>query len=225
MNMLITSGATREPLDGVRFITNFSTGATGAALTDAFRKTGHRAFYLHGQGAVLPGTNGPMEEFFDFAGLDAALRRLLKAGGFDAVIHLAAVSDYSVAEIRAGKKRAKPGTAAKLDSGLDLTVRLRRNFKILDRLTRYAGSKKIFIAGFKLTCAKSESARRQAGRKLSLRPGVSLAVHNDMLDIRRNKRLFTLYSNGTAAGRCSGTTALARRLISLSKEKQNAACA
>ncbi|MDD2773598.1 MAG: phosphopantothenoylcysteine decarboxylase [Elusimicrobiales bacterium] len=215
MNMLITSGATREPLDGVRFITNFSTGATGAALADAFRKAGHRAFYLHGQGAVLPETNGPLEEFFDFAGLDAALRRLLKSGGFDAVIHLAAVSDYSVAEIRAGKKRAKPGTAAKLDSGLDLTVRLRRNFKILDRLARYAGSKKIFIAGFKLTCTKSAKVRRKAGLELSLRPGVSLAVHNDMLDLRRGKRVFTLYSKGKPAGRCNAASALARRIISL----------
>ncbi|HPO00564.1 MAG TPA: phosphopantothenoylcysteine decarboxylase, partial [Opitutaceae bacterium] len=32
MHFLVTAGATREPLDAVRFLSNVSTGSTGAAL-------------------------------------------------------------------------------------------------------------------------------------------------------------------------------------------------
>ena len=38
MRILVTAGATREPLDEVRFVSNVSSGATGAALADALRR-------------------------------------------------------------------------------------------------------------------------------------------------------------------------------------------
>ena len=43
MNVLITSGGTREPIDGVRVIANSSTGATGAAIADAFFAAPHES--------------------------------------------------------------------------------------------------------------------------------------------------------------------------------------
>ncbi len=52
MNLLITAGATREPIDDVRFISNVSTGATGAALAIAFADAGHQVTLLRGIGAV-----------------------------------------------------------------------------------------------------------------------------------------------------------------------------
>ena len=54
MKILITSGATREPIDQVRFITNMSTGKTGASLAESFAKKGHDVTYLHGQGSHTP---------------------------------------------------------------------------------------------------------------------------------------------------------------------------
>ena len=36
MKIVITSGGTREPIDPVRFIGNYSTGKMGAALAEAF---------------------------------------------------------------------------------------------------------------------------------------------------------------------------------------------
>ena len=40
MKLLITGGATREPIDGVRFISNFSSGLTALSLVEEFLKGG-----------------------------------------------------------------------------------------------------------------------------------------------------------------------------------------
>ncbi|MCM2324713.1 MAG: DNA/pantothenate metabolism flavoprotein, partial [Oligoflexia bacterium] len=50
MKVLVTGGGTREPIDGVRFITNFSTGQTAAIISDAFALAGHETVALVGAG-------------------------------------------------------------------------------------------------------------------------------------------------------------------------------
>ncbi|HEY0945944.1 MAG TPA: phosphopantothenoylcysteine decarboxylase, partial [Opitutaceae bacterium] len=48
MNILLTAGATREPIDDVRFLSNVSTGATGAALAESLAAAGHAVTLLRG---------------------------------------------------------------------------------------------------------------------------------------------------------------------------------
>ena len=48
MKVLVTSGATREPIDSVRFISNLSSGKTGAAICDALAARGFEVTQLHG---------------------------------------------------------------------------------------------------------------------------------------------------------------------------------
>jgi phosphopantothenoylcysteine decarboxylase/phosphopantothenate--cysteine ligase len=40
MKVLVTSGATREPIDSVRYISNLSSGRTGAAICEALAARG-----------------------------------------------------------------------------------------------------------------------------------------------------------------------------------------
>ncbi|HEY9247925.1 MAG TPA: phosphopantothenoylcysteine decarboxylase, partial [Rariglobus sp.] len=94
MRILITSGATREPIDAVRFLSNVSTGRTGALLADDLAQHGHAVTLLRGEAAASAGRVAATEVFSSTDNLQARLRRLLGAGGFDAVIHCAAVSDY-----------------------------------------------------------------------------------------------------------------------------------
>ena len=213
MKILISSGATREPVDGVRFISNMSSGATGAALADSFCEAGHAVFYLHGEGAKLPQAKMWHAQFSSFADLNEQFKKLLGRGKFDALVHLAAVSDYSVDAVIADGKERKPGTAFKLPSQAKIELRLKTNFKILDRLATYAGKRKVFITGFKLTCEKAAAKREKAAKELSLRPGVDLAVHNDLQEMRAGKRIFTLYRRGEKTVRCNGTAALAKNLL------------
>src|SRR5688500_5204993 len=99
MKILITSGGTREPIDQVRFITNFSTGKTGALLTDYFCETGHEVTQFFGEGSMVSRRAATKQSYSSFQDLDQKLRALLKSENFDAIIHLAAVSDYSVSDV------------------------------------------------------------------------------------------------------------------------------
>ena len=100
--VLITSGGTREPIDGVRSITNSSTGRTGATLADELLSRGHDVVYMHAASAILPTSSSPrlrLRSFVDFKSLESAMSEELSRNRFDAVIHAAAVSDFSVATI------------------------------------------------------------------------------------------------------------------------------
>ncbi|MDE6629067.1 MAG: bifunctional phosphopantothenoylcysteine decarboxylase/phosphopantothenate--cysteine ligase CoaBC, partial [Muribaculaceae bacterium] len=52
--IIITSGPTREKIDPVRYISNFSTGKMGAALADRAAALGAQVTVISGPGAVLP---------------------------------------------------------------------------------------------------------------------------------------------------------------------------
>lgn len=223
MKILVTAGATREPIDAVRFISNFSTGGTGSVLADSFFGLGHRVHYLHGIGAVLPRCPVRAEQFSSYADLDRRLRRRLSSGAFDAVVHAAAVSDYSLGAATPGVGRLGLSDR-KLDSSRGkLTLVLRRNRKLLDRLCGYAGNRGAYIVGFKLTCTRSARARREASAKLSLCRGVGLVAHNDMLDIRAGRRVFTLYAAGRKCGSCASVPELAEHILENCKEASHAA--
>ncbi len=70
MRILITSGGTEEPIDGVRYITNFSTGRTGAVIADYLAACGVETVLVHGRHAVLPETDMERYSFTTFTDLD-----------------------------------------------------------------------------------------------------------------------------------------------------------
>jgi phosphopantothenoylcysteine decarboxylase/phosphopantothenate--cysteine ligase len=175
MRILITSGATREPLDAVRFLSNVSTGRTGAFLADALVKRDHAVTLLHGEAAVLPPPASPvkLEAFSSTEHLKARLRHLLSTGDFDAVIHAAAVSDYRPAETSEGKLTSYAP---------ELTLRLVPTPKLLPELKSYA-ARPLKVVGFKLTAGASLQERRQAVAKLFAANTVDAVIHNDMDDL------------------------------------------
>lgn len=176
MNILLTAGATREPIDAVRFLSNVSTGRTGALLADALAAHGHTVTLLHGEAAVRPIQVKDTESFSSTADLQAALRRRLgnAATPFDAVIHCAAVSDYRPAETSAGKMSSYAA---------ELTVRLVPTPKLLPDLKAYAAPRPLKVVGFKLTAGADAPARAAAVAKLFAAGSVDAVIHNDMDDL------------------------------------------
>ena len=75
MKVLVTSGATREPIDSVRFISNLSSGRTGAAICDALVARGIDVTHVHGVDSEVSIRVARREAFTDHASLDMALRR------------------------------------------------------------------------------------------------------------------------------------------------------
>lgn len=177
LRVLITSGGTAEPVDGVRVLTNTSTGSTGARLAEHFTRCGHEVTLLRARSAVR--ASGPCREetFSSYADLDAALTRLLAAEPFDAVIHAAAVSDYGVELIGAdGQLLAATG---KIDSATPPLIRLRPHPKLLDTL-RARAARPLRVVAFKLTHGASSAARRSEVAELFARARPDAVVHNDL---------------------------------------------
>jgi len=174
MKILITSGATREPLDEVRFLSNVSTGATGAALADALAARGHAVTLLAGLAAVRPAAAVEVETFSSAQDLLARLQRRLGAGTFDLAIMAAAVSDY----------RPETRTSGKLPSRAEsLTLRLVRNPKLLPQL-KTLSPRPLRVIGFKLTVGADAAARQAAVAAQFAAGGVDAVVHNDLAEIR-----------------------------------------
>ncbi len=208
MKILLTSGATREPLDDVRFLSNVSTGATGAALADALAARGHAVTLLHGIGAVAPRRVRAMRSFGSTADLRAQLRALVATGGFDAVIQCSAVADYTPARVTRGKMSSDAPA---------LTLSLVPTPKVLPQIKSFApghGNRPPLVIGFKLTTGAGAAARAAAVAKLFAAGTVDAAIHNDMSELAAGRaRPFRAYVAGRLrAKKLAGLPALAKWL-------------
>jgi phosphopantothenoylcysteine decarboxylase/phosphopantothenate--cysteine ligase len=207
MNILVTAGATREPLDAVRYLSNVSTGRTGAALADALAAHDHRVTLLRGESAVPPRSACEVEVFTSTEDLRGRLQRRLEGGAFDAVIMCAAVADYRP-DFAANGKISSDAT--------ELTIRLVRNPKILPQLKSFS-PRPLVVVGFKLTVGADAAAGRTAVAAQFAAGTVDAVVHNDIEEIRTSPvHPFWLYRSAAAAPeQIAGTAALAETLARL----------
>jgi phosphopantothenoylcysteine decarboxylase/phosphopantothenate--cysteine ligase len=179
LRVLITSGGTSEPIDGVRVLTNTSSGATGALLADHFARAGHDVLLVRATSAARASAVAAEETFTTFAELEAVLKRRLSAQTFDAVIHAAAVSDFSVASVDVNGTAWAPGTG-KMPSGADPVIRLRRNPKLLDTLRGESRNRALRVVAFKLTRDAAPDDVRVAVGAIFAGGAADLVVHNDL---------------------------------------------
>jgi phosphopantothenoylcysteine decarboxylase/phosphopantothenate--cysteine ligase len=214
LRVLITSGGTAEPIDGVRVLSNTSTGNTGAILADHFARRGHRVTLLRAQSAVAASEACTQETFQSFADLDAALGRQLANEDFDAVIHAAAVSDYHVAGISADGSPFGPGSGKLPSAATEATLTLRPNPKLLDGLHRRSRNPNLVVVGFKLTRGASETEAQTAVERLFAAGATDYVVHND-LQQRRSATDFSADiwgAGGRRIAHCDTRAELAERL-------------
>ncbi len=173
MRILLTSGATREYIDAVRFLTNVSTGGTGAKIADALAARSHTVTLLRGECANAPATVSDVRTFSSTENLQTQLKQLLGSGDFDAVIQCAAISDYRPAELHHGKITS---------DAHELTLRLVPTPKLLPALKHYS-PRPLTVIGFKLTAGAAEQERTLAVARLFAAGTVDAAIHNDMADL------------------------------------------
>ncbi|MCM2282282.1 MAG: bifunctional phosphopantothenoylcysteine decarboxylase/phosphopantothenate--cysteine ligase CoaBC [Bdellovibrionaceae bacterium] len=216
--ILITAGGTKEPIDAVRSITNTSSGRTGVLLAETLASRGHCVHLLLARDAQHPiereksELSGSLEvsEFTTFQDLDQSLQHLLGQGDFQAVIHLAAVSDYSVRHLTVDDKQAAVSPDSKLDSDEDIAVHLKKNHKILPRLRSYAQNPRLCVVGFKLTAGATKSETHEAVTRIST--NVDLVVHNDLSEVSSARHIATFFDHGKAIGRSETKFEMAEKL-------------
>ena len=209
LRVLVTSGGTAEPIDGVRVLTNSSTGATGAGIAAQLTRDGHEVVLLRARNAACHAVACRTEPFGSFADLDAALTRLLGGENFDAVIHAAAVSDFGVASIEvAGAVQA---ATTKLESNASPVLRLKPLPKLVDGLRARSANPRLVVVAFKLTNGASAGEAQTAVRGLFAHSKADLVVHND-LGARTASGVFPadIYQpDGAVAAHCATRDALA----------------
>mgnify|MGYP002037534785 CR=1 FL=1 len=132
-DILITAGATRNPIDAMRFISANSTGQTGAWLADALG-TEHDVTVLGSPEALSRCPDSVRHQTYtSTTDLMDKMRTWVLAHPFGLVIHAAAVGDYAVDPVE-----------GKLASGQDsLTLTLRPTPKILDAIRGWSPDVKI----------------------------------------------------------------------------------
>ncbi len=180
ISVLITSGGTKENIDDVRFIANMSTGNTGATIADYLFSDGYDITFLHAKDSKIPKANCNILEYISFNDLNSEIKRLLSNNNYDVVIHLAAVSDYSVSELRTSSKTYMLPLSKKLKSNNNnLELVLKKNFKIIEKIKSYSQNKNIALIGFKFVSNNSDLEITNSVNTLFDNAGSDFVVLND----------------------------------------------
>ena len=150
---VVTAGATIEPLDPVRFLSNHSSGKMGYAIAEALARRGARVTLVSGRTA-LPVPAGV--ERVDVLTAEEMYRAASEAfERADGAVMCAAVADYTPAEVADRKIEKGEG---------ELVVRLRRTRDIAAELGARKGSR--LLVGFALETHDEEAhAESKLGRK------------------------------------------------------------
>ena len=161
MNVLITAGPTREPIDPVRYIGNRSSGRMGAALTSAALEAGHRVTVILGPVELSIPSEVRRIDVETAAEMQDALMREFPS--HDLLIMAAAVADY----------RPKQSHPDKLGRGGTLTIECEPTDDIVAAAGRIKRADQRTI-GFSL---ESTGGIARAREKL-LRKNLDLIVYN-----------------------------------------------
>jgi phosphopantothenoylcysteine decarboxylase / phosphopantothenate---cysteine ligase len=143
--VLINAGPPREPLDPVRFISNYSSGKMGVALADAAAEYGAEVDLVLGPVNILPKNNSIRVTKVTTAE-SMATECISKFPKSDIAILSAAVGDYTPVKVEKGKIK-------KTDKAL--SIRLRQTIDIAEELGKLKKTKQI-LAGFALETGGDE---------------------------------------------------------------------
>ena len=136
--VLITAGATRNPIDAMRHIAAFSSGKTGVRVASLLKERGAHVHLLGSPEAVLRASDEVGTEIFSSTrDLMARMQSWLAQNPKGWVIHSAAVGDYEA-----------DSKDHKIPSGQeDLVIHLKAAPKIIEQLKVWAPESK--LVGFK----------------------------------------------------------------------------
>jgi phosphopantothenoylcysteine decarboxylase / phosphopantothenate---cysteine ligase len=159
-HVVVSAGATREPLDPIRFLSNRSSGRMGYAIAQALVDAGANTTLISAATHLAPPVGTTLVEVESAADMHKAV--VDSTNEADALIMAAAVGDYAPREV-SGEKVKK--------SDEDLNVQLTRTVDILATTNR-PGMVKVGFA------AETTNLAEYAARKLVTK-GVQLLIAND----------------------------------------------
>ena len=138
-NILITSGATIEPIDDVRYIANHSSGKLGAHLALEACKQGHGVTLLHGTHAKQPPFHPRLTliPYKSTRDLEAKIQEFWVSSSI--LIMAAAVADFTPQSGKvSGKLKKEENTSINLCSTKDLVASVAKNKRNHQRILAFA---------------------------------------------------------------------------------------
>ncbi len=172
MNILVTAGPTREPIDPVRYISNRSSGKMGYELAAAFARAGHSVLLISGPTALDVPAGVDFLPVETAAEMHEAVARHL--GRMNIAVFAAAVADYTPASAAPRKIKKSGGT---------LSLELVKTTDILGSAREPLGFTGTLV-GF---AAETENLLANARDKLT-RKGCDLIIANDVSAPRHQTR-------------------------------------
>ena len=176
MKILISAGPTREKIDPVRFISNYSSGKMGYALAEAASRAGHAVTLVSGPVSLTPPDSVRTIHVESAAEMTREVRKYAKSA--DLIIMAAAVADYTPADFARDKIKKQNDY---------LTIKLKKTEDILASLGRQKKTGQILV-GF---AAETSDLLRNAEEKLR-RKNLDWIVANE---VGRKDRGFTSDNN------------------------------
>jgi phosphopantothenoylcysteine decarboxylase / phosphopantothenate---cysteine ligase len=166
-HVLITAGPTREDLDPVRYISNYSSGKMGYALAQAAINAGAKVTLISGPTNLNPPHGVEYKPVKSAQQMfDCVMQELKQDTIF---IGAAAIADYTVTN-------PAPKKLKKQDLGEDLQLKLAKTQDVIAAVVKTGKAK--FVVGF---AAETNNLLSNAQQKLSSK-GVDLIVANDVSD-------------------------------------------
>ncbi len=164
--ILITAGGTQEPIDGVRSITNRSSGKMGIALAEECYLQGADVILLRATNSVAPRYLMQEELFQTVGDLFELLKKYVVSS--DIIFHTAAVSDFQVEQ----------PTIGKIPSSQKIQISLIPQIKLIDHIKKL--NPKIHLIGFKAEYGlREEELIQSAFKKLQI-TNADAIVANDI---------------------------------------------
>jgi phosphopantothenoylcysteine decarboxylase/phosphopantothenate--cysteine ligase len=160
--ILVTAGATIEDIDGIRFISNHSSGKMGCEIARAASDRGANVILVAGMITVKPPAG--VEVIYTKTTEDMRDEVMKNLSRADIIIKAAAPSDYRVSNKAENKIKSD-----------NLTLKLQKTPDIAKEVGEVKGSKKLVIF-----CAETENLKGYAKDKL-LHKNADLIVANDVM--------------------------------------------
>ena len=207
--VLITAGSTCVPIDSVRVITNIFKGRLGIEIAKQFTKEGFDVTLLLGNSDLFLDESfyGSMR-VLSFKYYDELLNMVSDEmkNNYDIVIHSAAISDYRLADYKAGK--IKSGQK-------ELILRLTPTAKIVDLFKKI--KPEVFLVMFKLEVDKDKEELIELAKKSRDRAGADVIVANDFRVMKKEHLAYIIIRDEVIA--VSGKINIATKLLDLTYDR------
>ncbi|MER2262869.1 MAG: bifunctional phosphopantothenoylcysteine decarboxylase/phosphopantothenate--cysteine ligase CoaBC [Psychrobacillus sp.] len=164
--VVVTAGPTREKLDPVRFLTNFSSGKMGYAMAEAASKLGAETVLISGPVAIEAPQNVKLVNVESTEDMFLAVLDHFDTASI--VVKTAAVADYKAKEIHPQKMKKKEG---------EVTIALEKTTDILSELGKRKTSQ--ILVGF---AAETNDVVHYAKGKLQ-KKNADYIIANDVTEV------------------------------------------